>query len=208
MKIKKIIQCIKQPIKIALGFLRIQCAIARHRKPLKIIVGSANTSQVGWISTDYPVLNLADHNSFSRLFKPESISHFLAEHVWEHLPAMDAELAIRNCYRYLEHGGRLRIAVPDGFHSDPDYIAQVKPGGYGSGADDHKVLYDFRHLSAMMEAAGFKVRLLEWFDEHGQFHFEPWSVDDGIVKRSTRYDPRNATNPTTFTSLIIDGIKS
>lgn len=207
MKTKKIIQCIKQPVKIALGFLRIKSAIARREKPLRIIVGSANTSQQGWISTDYPVLNLADQKSFTRLFNVESISHILAEHVWEHLSAQDAELAIKNCFIYLEHGGRLRIAVPDGFHSDPDYIAQVKPGGYGSGAEDHKVLYDFRSLSAMLEAAGFQVSLLEWFDEHGQFHFEPWDASNGMVKRSTRYDPRNSTNPTTFTSLIVDGIK-
>lgn len=207
MKINNIIQRIKLAVKTAIGHLRIRRAIAKHEQPLKIIVGSANTSQAGWVSTDYPILNLADERTFSRLFKTESISHYLAEHVWEHLVPKDAESAIRNCFKYLERGGRLRIAVPDGFHPDQDYIAQVKPGGYGSGADDHKVLYDFRSLSAMMEAAGFQVKLLEWFDERGQFHFEPWSVDDGMVKRSMRYDSRNSTNPITYTSLIIDGIK-
>jgi predicted SAM-dependent methyltransferase len=205
--IRSILKQCKFHLKRILEISRIKILLCKHDTGLRIIVGSANTGQAGWISTDYPALNLIDQRSFARLFKPESISHFLAEHVWEHLSPVDAQRAIHNCFEFLEHGGRLRIAVPDGCHPDEDYIAQVKPGGYGSGADDHKALYDFRSLSAMMEAAGFQVRLLEWFDEHGQFHFEPWSVDDGMVKRSTRYDPRNSTNPTTFTSLIIDGIK-
>jgi predicted SAM-dependent methyltransferase len=197
----------KSKIKKLIGSIRIRWELLRSGDTLKIIVGSANTAQAGWLSTDYPVLDLTNEGSFSRLLKTDSVDTFLAEHVWEHLHPTDAQNAIHNCYRHLKRGGRLRIAVPDGLHSDPDYIAQVKPGGYGSGADDHKVLYDFRSLSAMLEAAGFHVKLLEWFDEQGKFHFEPWQADDGMIKRSTRYDPRNSDHPTTFTSLIVDGIK-
>lgn len=197
----------KSRIKKLIGSIRIRWGLLRSGDTLKIIVGSANTAQAGWLSTDYPVLDLAKEASFLSLLEPDSVDTFLAEHVWEHLLPADAQNAIHNCYRHLKRGGRLRIAVPDGCHPDEDYIAQVKPGGYGSGAEDHKVLYDFRSLSAMLEAAGFQVSLLEWFDEHGQFHFEPWDASYGMVKRSTRYDPRNSTNPTTFTSLIVDGIK-
>ncbi|HEY9246743.1 MAG TPA: hypothetical protein VIO11_07860 [Candidatus Methanoperedens sp.] len=32
---------------------------------------------------------------------------------------------------------------------------QVKPSGYGSGADEHKVLYNYRTLSALLENAGY-----------------------------------------------------
>jgi predicted SAM-dependent methyltransferase len=179
----------------------------RGSRSKKIIVGSASTKQEGWISTDYPILDLTDDRTFAALFDPGSVNNFLAEHVWEHLSLEDGARACSNCFVYLKPGGLLRIAVPDGFHSDADYIAQVKPGGYGSGADDHKVLYNYRTLSALLENAGYKVRLLEWFDEQGKFHNEDWDVEKGFIERSTRFDSRNRDNPTAYTSLIIDASK-
>lgn len=131
--------------------------------PLKrIIVGAATTQFEGWIPTNKEILNLLVGNDWADYFEPNSLDAILAEHVWEHLTQDEAVVAVSNCYKYLESDGYLRIAVPDGFHSDPDYIAQVKPGGYGSGADDHKVLYNYRTLSSLLENAGYKVRLLEW----------------------------------------------
>ncbi len=182
-------------------------AIRRMRNNLKIIVGASATKQEGWISTEYPLLDLTDAHSFAALFDPGSVSNFLAEHVCEHLSLEDGAKACRYCFVYLRQGGLLRIAVPEGLHPDPDYIAQVRPGGYGAGADDHKVLYDYRTLSALLENAGYKVRLLEWFDEQGKFHHVDWDVEEGFVERSTRFDQRNRVNPTAYTSLIIDAVK-
>ncbi|MEJ2452106.1 MAG: hypothetical protein P8047_15835 [Gammaproteobacteria bacterium] len=187
--------------------IRIQKSIRQFHKDLKIIVGSGKTSQDGWISTNYPLLDLTNERTFSTYFSVCSISNLLAEHVWEHLSLEEGELACANCFAYLKKNGILRIAVPDGFHPDQDYLAQVKPGGYGPGAEDHKLLYNYRTLTALLECAGFKVRLLEWFDEEGRFHHEDWSKEDGFVLRSTRYDPRNTTNPTAYTSLIADATK-
>ncbi|MCX6374896.1 MAG: hypothetical protein NTU88_02440 [Armatimonadetes bacterium] len=57
---------------------------------------------------------------------------------------------------------------------------------------------------------GFQVRLLEYYDENGVFHFEEWDPDDGYISRSKRYDPghsrRGFSEP--FTSIIIDAVKS
>jgi predicted SAM-dependent methyltransferase len=66
------------------------------------------------------------------------------------------------------------------------------------------VLYNYRILSDLLEKTGYKVRLLEWFDEQGNLHHENWDVGGGFIKRSTRIDPRNRDNPTAFTSLTID----
>lgn len=198
---------LKSSLKKRMERVRMTNAIRRLRNNLKIIVGSASTMQEGWISTDYPLLDLTDGGTFAALFDSGSVSNYLAEHVWEHLSLEQGARACRNCFVYLKQGGLLRIAVPDGFHPDPDYIAQVKPGGYGPGADDHKVLYNCRTLSALLENAGYKVRLLEWFDEQGKFHHEDWNAKDGFVMRSTRFDQRNRTNPTAYTSLIIDASK-
>ena len=159
------------------------------------------------MSTDYPQLDICSEGSFGIFLIPQTVGIFLSEHVWEHLSLEDGARACINCFVYLKQGGLLRIAVPDGFHPDSDYIAQVKPGGYGPGADDPKVLYNYRTLSALLENAGYKVRLLEWFDEQGKFYHENWDVEGGFIERSTRFDPRNSANPTAYTSLIIDASK-
>lgn len=75
------------------------------------------------------------------------------------------------------------------------------------GTVDHKVLYNYPTLSALLENAGYKVRLLEWFDEQGNFHHEDWNADEGLIRRSTRFDARNQNNPTAYTSLIIEALK-
>lgn len=179
----------------------------RDRPVKKIIVGAGGTQFEDWVSTNKEMLNLIVESDWSTCFDLGSLDAILAEHVWEHLSLEDGTRACQICFVYLKQGGLLRIAVPDGLHPDTDYIAQVKPGGYGAGADDHKVLYDYRTISALLENVGYKVRLLEWFDEHGKFHHVDWAVEDGFIERSTRFDQRNRASPTAYTSLIVDAIK-
>jgi len=62
-------------------------------------------------------------------------------------------------------------------------------------------------LSRVFVQAGFDVRLLEWWDEHGKFHAEPWHERDGFVYRSLRFDQRNENGSLVFTSLILDAVK-
>jgi predicted SAM-dependent methyltransferase len=145
--------------------------------------------------------------NFLRYWKPNSLDVLVAEHVWEHLTEEEAVQANANCYEFLRPGGRLRIAVPGGFHPDPAYIEYVRPGGMGLGADDHKVLYSCQSLKAQLEKAGFIVSLLEYWDEHGSFHFKEWSSEDGHILRSKRYDSWNQDGSLTYTSLIVDAIK-
>lgn len=66
----------------------------------------------------------------------------MAEHIWKYLTSDEAIFAARQFYLHLKPGDYLRIAILDGFHPDPEYIEWVKVGGIGSGAKDHKVLYN------------------------------------------------------------------
>jgi predicted SAM-dependent methyltransferase len=188
-----------------------QTSVFRKRKELgdarKIVIGSAGIAQPGWLATDKDTLDIVDRNSFLLHWKPDSIEALVAEHVWEHLSEDEAARADANCYEFLGPGGRLRIAVPDGLHPDPSYLEQVRPGGIGVGADDHRVLYDYRSLKAQLEKQGFQVHLLEYWDEHRQFHFENWSSEHGHIARSRRYDSRNQNGSLAYTSLIVDAIK-
>jgi len=173
---------------------------------IKLNIGSSIINYRGWISTDIDILDITKDSDWDKFFCADSVDSILAEHVWEHLSSEDSNLGLKNCYKYLKPGGRIRIAVPDGLFPDRDYIKMVKPGGYGNGSDDHKVLYTYKTLGKALEDAGFNIDLLEYFDENGKFNRKEWSSEDGHIRRSFKYDKRNE-NGLKYTSIIIDGIK-
>jgi len=176
--------------------------------PLRLVIGAKNKYQPGWIPTEVYTLNLLDVKDWQRCFPDESIDMLLAEHVWEHLYPEQGLEAARMCFRFLKPGGHLRVAVPDGFFPDPAYINFVKPGGTGPSADDHKVLYNYRTFSVVFKEAGFRVELLEYFDEAGQFHECDWTPDDGKVVRSTRFYNGRQFGGIKYRSLILDAVKA
>ncbi len=193
-------------LKAIKGFFTLQSRL-RRTDSKKIVVGASGVFENGWIPTDVHTLNLLKPKRWKLFFKDSSIDVILAEHVWEHLTAMDGVTAAKTCFQYLKPNGYVRIAVPDGFHPDPNYINYVKPAGSGAGADDHKVLYNYHSLADTFQQAGFDITLLEYFDEKGEFHFTDWNKNDGMIHRSSRYDERNVQHPLSYTSLILDARK-
>ena len=176
-------------------------------RPLKIIIGAGGTNYPDWVAAEQQSIDLLDEGTWRELFQNQPIDNILAEHVWEHLPETAGAVAARTCFRHLRPGGKLRIAVPDGYNPNPQYIRMVRPGGTGIGSDDHHVLYNFQTLSRMLNAAGFIVTLLEYHDARGQFHVTPWEATDGFIERSARFDPRNTVDHLKYTSLIVDAVK-
>jgi len=193
-------------IKALLSYFRLKKNL-RKIQPPRLVVGASGVFEPGWIPTDVHTLNLLTPKRWLLFFPYDSIHAILAEHVWEHLTLEQGKIAASTCFQFLKKGGYVRIAVPDGLHPQPSYIDYVKPGGTGIGADDHKVLYTYKTLAGIFEAAGFKVSLLEYFDENGKFHYNAWNKEDGMIHRSSRYDERNKDGVLNYTSLIIDAIK-
>jgi len=195
--------------KLALRRWKNHLAVKRSalQSPCRVVVGTSGLTQSGWISTDIDALDLLKPDTWERYFSDASLDAILAEHVWEHLTPEQGQRAAETCFRFLKPAGYLRVAVPDGFHPDQDYQQWVRPGGSGPGALDHQVLYTFESLSRSMAAAGFSVELLEYFDSSGQFHFRPWSVDDGMIHRSKDFDARNRDGRLGYTSVILDAVK-
>jgi len=173
----------------------------------RIVLGSGGVRVPGWIMTDIEQLDILRGEDWAVYFRPASLDAILAEHVWEHLSEEDGVAAARHCFRHLRPGGRLRIAVPDGLHPDPQYIDAVRPGGTGPGAGDHKVLYTCRSLQEALERAGFHARPLEYFDEGGFFHATVWDPQDGMIRRSARFDDRNRNGELRYTSIVMDAMK-
>jgi predicted SAM-dependent methyltransferase len=176
----------------------------------RVVIGAWSKYDEGWIPTQRDFLDLTKPADWAHFFQPESVEAMLAEHVWEHLTPEEGLAAAKTCYKYLQPGGYLRVAVPDGLHPDPEYIDTVKAGvpeaaqgtfGTASSvtaaaqlhgnAANHKALYTYRTLKELFEQAGFRVTLYEYFDEAGQFHCREWDRERGTVWRSKRFDPRN-----------------
>ncbi len=174
---------------------------------VKIILGGGNTSQEGWLLTDINDLNITNVKDWEKILNGKKADRLMAEHVWEHLTEEATEKANQLCFKYLKKRGTLRIAVPDGYFPDPEYIDYVKPGGHGAGADDHKILYTYKTMKEKLEKAGFAVTLLEYWDENGKFHYTDWTDEGGHIRRSRRFDARNQDGALKYTSLIVDAVK-
>lgn len=171
---------------------------------VKLVIGSGPTSYEGWLTTNLPILDALKSADWSYIFQPGTLDRILAEHVIEHWTEKEFRLFLSIVRSFLSERSLLRIAVPDGFHPDPSYRDYVKLGGRGSGADDHKVLYNYITMSRVLFEEQYNYNLLEYFDEAGQFHRSPWKINDGFVERCADHDPRNKEHPLTYTSLIID----
>lgn len=166
---------------------------------IKLHVGCGKNTYDGWINTNKNQLDITNIQSwYKNYIKDQSVYRILAEHVFECLSDMDRRLAIQNFKKFLlPKNGIVRIAVPDGYHSNPSYINRVKTG-------DHKFLYTYQSLVSLFSEYDFGYSLLEYFDENGKFHHKPWNVEDGFIKRSSKYDRRNKKRPLSYTSLIVD----
>lgn len=191
----------------AIGLRKLRQQIRKKSGPLNLVVGADGTQYPGWLHTDIHTHDILFEHQWAALFEQGTLNTVLAEHVWEHLTPAEGLRAAAHCWQFLRPGGRLRIAVPDGYHPDPEYIADVRPGGSGPGALDHKVLYTYQTLGSLLSEAGFAIKLLEYYDEGGEFHFQDWDPEDGMIVRSSRFDKRNLQVPLAYTSLIVDGIK-
>jgi predicted SAM-dependent methyltransferase len=178
---------------------------------IQIVIGAGEyNNNPGWLLTQEKDLNLLNRRMWERKFKEESIKAILAEHVWEHMTYEEGVMAAKNCYDFLKLGGYIRCAVPDAYFQNEEYQRIVQVGGPGPEdhpAASHKIVYNYKLIKQMFEKAGFEVRLLEYCDEKGKFHYQPWNKEDGLIYRSLRYDHRNQEGVINSVSLIVDAIK-
>ncbi len=182
------------------------------KEELKIVVGAGEfNNNPGWLHTNEEELNLLKREDWIKKFDPSSLAVILAEHVWEHLSYEEGIEAAKVCYEFLKPGGYIRCAVPDRFFPDEEYQEGVKVGGPGPldhPAASHKIVHNYKTMTSMFESAGFQVKLLEYCDEDGEFHYNDWDEKKGFIYRSKRFDYRNQDGKLGFVSLIVDAVKS
>lgn len=177
---------------------------------MKIIVGAAETSQPGWFSTNEQWLDITNSADWSEVFQGKSLlARVAAEHVFEHLTPQESVTALKLIAQHLQNGGRVRIAVPDGYNPDPDYQRHVAVGGIGDDAADHKQVLNVDTLSEIFREAGFKPVHVEGYDRDGRLIQNRWEADDGFIWRSRQNNvPNNWSFVDANTSLIVDGFKA
>jgi predicted SAM-dependent methyltransferase len=177
---------------------------------MRILIGAGTQKFSGWIATQKEELDLLSPSSFERFFKGQRASHFVCEHVWEHLTENEGRIAARLCFEYLIDGGVMRVAVPDGSFPNEAYQKIVQIGGPGPAdhpAADHKIVYKLPLLVDVFKSAGFLVDPLEYCDATGRFHYHDWNWQEGPIFRSFRTDDRNKSLQLGFVSLIIEARK-
>jgi predicted SAM-dependent methyltransferase len=171
----------------------------------KLIIGASYQRQAEFVSTDIDTLDITRPLDWIKLINPNTLTHILSEHVFEHLTTPQLLTALKCCYNFLKPGGRLRIAVPDKNRRDPIYVQEVKPPHNG-----HFQYFNHIELKQLLSRVGFsRIIELEYFTQDGKFIHKNWNPQDGLIRRSYRYDKQKKfkLNNMYYTSLIIDAIK-
>ena len=186
--------------------------VARTGYDLKIILGAAETYQDGWYATNEQWFDITRPEHWHRLFGDrQPLKSIVAEHVFEHLTPEGAETAFQQAVKYLQPGGTIRIAVPDGNHPDPEYMRHVGIAGIGPDAADHKQLYTAESLMKQMQTAGLNPTHLEGYTADQQLVARQVDPTLGFIKRSrtnqNKSHPDNWDFPDASTSLVVDGTK-
>jgi predicted SAM-dependent methyltransferase len=179
--------------------------VQKTDKPLKIIIGAGHTHFSDWVKTDYPVFNVLSKYDWHFIFQTKRIDNLLAEHVLEHFTVQQVEKTLSIAYKFLEPGGVFRIAVPDQFHPNKEYIEYVRPNGNGPGADDHKSFWNYQTLSELGKKLGYTIEIVEYWDLNRNFSFKGLDPGRGHVNRSKGTGFKMEIED--YSSLIIDLVK-
>lgn len=184
----------------------------KQQRPMRIILGAAETHQPGWFSTNENWLDITNATHWQRVFKGQQlITHAVAEHVFEHLTYDEAARALQHLHQHMAKDGRVRIAVPDGYNPDPTYIRHVGINGIGDDAADHKQLLNTDVLCDLLQKNGFAATHIEGYTRDGQLIQKTYSPDDGFIMRSRANPKLKDRKHWDFvdaeTSLIVDGRK-
>ncbi len=170
-----------------LGRIKIKRKIkkAARKGNIKVILGCADSLWEGWVSTDLPHFDISKASDWDFFFRNKKIDNLFAEHVLEHLTKDEVKTVIQFAYHYLADKGYFRIAVPDAWHPNPEYIARESDtSGYYKPPHNHKSFWNLKTLSELIISEGFSVEPLEYCNEKREIITSDFSLTNGFFKRS------------------------
>ena len=150
----------------------------------KLQLGTSNSPMVGWLNTDVlPTSRKVAYLDATRRFpfNNDVFDYVYSEHVIEHIEHERAVFMLRECFRVLKPGGKIRISTPDlkvytGLHSkektasqkfyidwviqnlmpEVDYCEEVFLINNAFRAWGYQFLYDRETLRVTMTRSGFE----------------------------------------------------
>src|SRR5207247_1653378 len=169
------------------GFMIRERQIERyfHNNPVrKLQLGTSDSPMVGWLNTDILTANREIVYIYATRrfpFKDNTFDYVFSEHMIEHIEYQSALVMLRECFRVLKPGGKIRMSTPDlkvlvGLFSDektaaqnfyvdwmtrrflPDatYCKEVFLINNAFRAWGHEFLYDREAIEITMKKVGFK----------------------------------------------------
>ncbi|WP_182025733.1 class I SAM-dependent methyltransferase [Vibrio rotiferianus] len=153
----------------------------RDRVQLKLNIGCGKKPKVGWVNIDLkPSADLMLDAREPLPFSDNSCRIIYSEHFLEHLEyPQQAYSFLKECYRVLEPGGELSVAVPDTEWPIAEYLGTRNDGYFNIAKKewhpdwcvtrmehinqhfreyyDHKFAYDYETLEHVLYKAGFSV---------------------------------------------------
>ena len=192
----------------------------------KIHLGSDVSKVEGWLCSDLaPRASGSIYLDVSKKFpfKDESVHYIYSEHMIEHLVLEQAAFMLKECYRVLKPGGKIRLATPDftrimDLNINPtskinsEYIKWISTNFLNKSANfdsievvnqlfhgwKHQFLYDQAYLSKMLNMNGFtQIKVCAY--SH--------SEDENFRNLETHHLNVGNLDMVTFETLIVEAIK-
>jgi len=191
----------------------------------KLQIGAGRLDYPGWLNTDIdPGPGEAYLDLTKRFPLPDqSVQYIFGEHVIEHLNYDDGLVMLRECYRVLAPGGKIRFATPNllkylQLFRDPktpeidNYLdAKIHWHGWPQTSDrgtmilnmemrsfGHEFLYDPRTLSNRLMEAGFRMIM----------QFPPGESDDPQLRGvETRHKDARLRPMNDYESMVIQAVR-
>jgi predicted SAM-dependent methyltransferase len=144
------------------------------KKEVKLHIGCGARYIPGFIHIDARKLPHVDHVATADkldMFQANSVDLIYACHILDHLGRNELDVVLTEWYRVLMPGGILRVAVSD-FEKLVEVYLKTRDlklllgpllGRQDYPENTHYMIFDYRYLSEVLTAAGFKnIRRYDW----------------------------------------------
>lgn len=192
----------------------------------KIHLGSDVSKVEGWLCSDLaPRASGSIYLDVSKKFpfKDESVHYIYSEHMIEHLVLEQAAFMLKECYRVLKPGGKIRLATPDftrimDLYNNPtskinsEYVKWISTSFLNKSTCfeslevvnqlfhgwKHQFLYDQLYLSKMLNMYGFtQIKVCDYLN----------SEDEHFRNLETHHLNVGNLDMVKFETLIVEAIK-
>jgi len=203
----------------------------RAQSVRKLQLGTGSNPLPGWLNTDLSPDLYPEHRDKIVLLdaaKPfplddMTFDYVFSEHQVEHISEQDARAMIRECFRVLRPGGRVRIATPDleaivGLYGDPlseseqryvrwvmeRFWPEIQSGNPRCYAINHifkhhkhQFIYDYETLQALLTDAGFAEVVRR----------QPGESDDPVLRGVEAHGRVIGEDMNRFETVVVEAVR-